>query len=430
MAKCIIIGGGFAGLTSASYLSNAGIKVELFEASPKPGGRAYSFKDNSTGSVIDNGQHILMGCYHETLKFINLIGAENNLRYQDKLKVNFIKEGFKIFPLKAYPLPYPLNLLAGLLEYKALSLRDRIIFLKFFLKLPFCKSSSLKNLTVYDWLKKENQNENIIEAFWDILVVGALNTDIRKASALIFYNILKQIFLSGNKAATIILPRYGLSETYCENSRKFIEENGGIINLSEGVTELVHDDNSIIKVKTDKRIIDGFDFVISSVPLFAAGKIINFFSILKPCELNYSSILSIHIWLKENNLLDDFYGLIGSTIHWIFNHGDHITLVISDAGELINKSGNEITSIVFNELYKFANIKSDDIISYKIIKEKRATFIPSNEIINKRSGTKTKLKNFLIAGDWVDTGLPSTIESAVKSGRLAADMILNYLKPL
>lgn len=428
MAKCIVIGGGFAGLASAAYLTKAGIKVELLESSPKLGGRAYSFKDESSGSIIDNGQHIMMGCYTETLDFMKLIGAGDNLRYQDKLKINFVKEGFKVLALNASRLPYPFNLIAGLLNYKAISPKERISLLRFFLKLPFQKVNEIKKLTVREFLLKENQSENAIKAFWAILVVGALNTSMEKASAEIFLNILKRIFLSGNAASAIVLPKYGLSETYCVNAGKFIAEGGGIINMPEGVTGFIYEGMLLKKIITAKRIIDDFDFVISAVPFFAAEKIKNFSLIVPHPGISFSPILSVHVWLKENKFKDDFYGLIGSEVHWIFNRGDHITLVISDAGRFIDKERGEISELVINELQKFAYIKKEEIISIKIIKEKRATFIPTNDINGKRPGTKTNLSNFFLAGDWIDTGLPSTIESAVKSGRLAAEMILKNLK--
>ena len=198
MKKCIVIGGGFAGLTAAAYLSNSGFQVELLEASPKLGGRAYSFKDNETGSIIDNGQHIMMGCYHDTLKFIRMIGAEKNFLFQKGLEVNFLNSDSELIKLKSFPFPYPFNLLFGLLNFKALSYSDRIRFLRFFLKLPFISLEKLNELTVYDWLIKENQNEKIRKAFWEILSVGALNTNIKKASALTFAIILKEIFLKGS----------------------------------------------------------------------------------------------------------------------------------------------------------------------------------------------------------------------------------------
>ena len=424
MNKCIVIGGGLAGLTAAAYLANSGFSVEVIEGSPKLGGRAYSFKDSQTGSIVDNGQHIVMGCYYETLKFFRLICAEKNLVYQKRLKVNFLKVNFQLFTLKTLPLPYPLNLLSALLRYKALSISDRMIFLKFFLKLPFISRKSLKNISVYDWLVKENQNENIRKSFWEILAVGALNTGINKASAAAFASILKKMFFAGSKAATIIIPKLGLTETYCEDAVKFIESKGGKVSLLESIERIKIDGNRVTGLETSKRKITDFDFIISAVPHYSLRKILLETELTEGLELSYSSILSIHIRVNINFLKEDFYGLIDSPVHWIFNHKDHLTLVISDANELIERSKEEIFDLAACELGKYTGIKKEQIISYKIIKGKRATFIPSNQITGVRPKSKTKIENLFLAGDWTDTGLPSTIESAVKSGRMAADLVI------
>jgi len=423
MKKCLVLGGGFAGLTSAVYLSKAGYKIELIEASPKLGGRAYSFKDTETNTIIDNGQHILMGCYKETLNFLKLINAAANLEFQKHLKVNFVKEDFRLYPLEAKGIFYPLNLALGILSYNALCVSERLRLILLFLKLPLIPSKDLKNLTVYEWLEGEKQAENIRKAFWEILCVGALNTSIKKASAVTFADILKKIFLRGSRSATIVLPAKGLSETYCINAQKFIEQNNGIISFSEKVDSLLFDSDKLVKIKTSKRIIEEFDFVISALPLSAFEKVVNNIRVFTDLNLTYSSILTLHIWLKENRLNRNFYGLINSRIHWVFNHISHITLVISDANDLIELSKEELIEIAGNELSKFMNIPQDEIISYKIIKEKRATFIPLNNILGQRPPSVTKFSNFYLAGDWIETGLPSTIESAVKSGRIAADLI-------
>ena len=423
MKKCLVLGGGFAGLTSAVYLSKAGYKIELIEASPKLGGRAYSFKDTETNTIIDNGQHILMGCYKETLNFLKLINAAANLEFQKHLKVNFVKEDFRLYPLEAKGIFYPLNLALGILSYNALCVSERLRLILLFLKLPLIPSKDLKNLTVYEWLEGEKQAENIRKAFWEILCVGALNTSIRKASAVTFADILKKIFLRGSRSATIVLPAKGLSETYCINAQKFIEQNNGIISFSEKVDSLLFDSDKLVKIKTSKRIIEEFDFVISALPLSAFKKVVNNIRVFTDLNLTYSSILTLHIWLKENRLNRNFYGLINSRIHWVFNHISHITLVISDANDLVELSKEELIEIAGNELSKFMNIPQDEIISYKIIKEKRATFIPLNNILGQRPPSVTKFSNFYLAGDWIETGLPSTIEGAVKSGRIAADLI-------
>ncbi|NUM63166.1 MAG: FAD-dependent oxidoreductase, partial [Ignavibacteriaceae bacterium] len=225
--KVIVIGGGFAGLSAAAYLSNNNFRVTLLEASPKLGGRAYSFKDKETN------------CYNETLNFLSLIGATDNFYFQKKLEVKFVKEGFKLSEIKSISNFYPFNLMLGLLNYKTLSISERISLLKLFLKLPFLSSDKFSTITIREWLESERQSKNIQDSFWKILAVGALNTSIEKASAKISVDVLKQIFLRGNKSATIILPKYGLSASYCNNAEEFIHKNGGVIKTSEAVEKII-----------------------------------------------------------------------------------------------------------------------------------------------------------------------------------------------
>lgn len=422
--KVIVIGGGFAGLSAAAYLAKNKFKVTLLEASPKLGGRAYSFLDKETNTIIDNGQHILMGCYHETLKFLSLIQAKENFHFQKRLEVNFVKEGFQILPLKSFLFFYPINLIIGLLKFEAISLADRLSLLKVFFKLPFYSSDKLIRMTIKEWLEEEKQSQNVQDAFWRILAVGALNTNIEKASAKMFIDILKQIFLKGNKSATIVLPKYGLSESYCKNAEKFILNNGGEIILSEPVEKIIISDGKLAAIHSSKKVFLDFNFVISAIPAFSLARIIDDENKINIPDFKYSSILNIHIWLKENKIPEGFFGLINSSLHWVFNKGSHLNIVISDAYELVSNSDEDLMELVKVEMKKFFLLDPGVISNYKIIKEKRATFIPSNEIIGKRPAQGTQIKNLILAGDWVDTGLPSTIESAVKSGRVAADLVI------
>jgi squalene-associated FAD-dependent desaturase len=421
--KVIVIGGGIAGLTAAAYLAKNKFKVTLLEASPKLGGRAYSFFDKETNTAIDNGQHILMGCYYDTLNFLSLIGATENFYFQKRLEVNFVKEGFQILPLKSVPLIYPLNLILGLMKFSAINLSDRFNLLKVFLKLPFYSSDKFSDMNVKEWLNFENQSQTVQDSFWKILSIGALNTSIEKASGKIFIDILKQIFLNGNKSATIILPKYGLSESYSRSAEKFIIENGGEIILSEPIEKVNISNDMITDIHSSKKVFLDFDFVITAIPAYALSRIIDDESRISFPDFTYSSILNIHLWLKENLIPVGFFGLINSPLHWVFNKGTHLNIVISDADDLVNKSDDELFNMLKNEIQKFFLLNPEMIFNSKIIKEKRATFIPSNDMINKRPAQKTQIKNLILAGDWVDTGLPSTIESAVKSGRVAAELI-------
>ncbi|MBL1212809.1 MAG: NAD(P)-binding protein [Ignavibacteriae bacterium] len=427
MAKIIIIGGGFAGLTSAVQLAQNNIKVKLLEASPKLGGRAYSLSIPKHDDMIDNGQHILMGCYKETFKFLEIIKSKHNLDFQKKLKVDFVERGGRSFLLESGSIFYPFNLLSAILKYNAFGIRNRLRALSVMLSLPFTNTKKIESLTVSEWLGKKKQNNSTITKLWEIIAIGTMNTTLDKASALMFVDILRQIFLSGNKASTIVLPAKDLSAVYCEQAKDFLEKNNCEVITSEQVVSLESDGKKIIKVKTDKHTYENFDYVISSIPPYSLAKIL-------PAELQtqfdnikfeYSPILNIHIWLKDNPFTEKFCGLIDSKIHWIFNHGKHISLVTSSAEELIDLPPEEIIEIACKELEEYFPVFNKDLVTdYKIIKEKRATFIPSVENTKSRLKLPQSISNLFFAGDWTNTGLPSTIEGAVKSGFTAAENTL------
>ena len=163
MKRCLIIGGGIAGLNAASILTSKKIPVTLIESSPKLGGRAYSFIDKDTDTVIDNGQHIMMGCYNDSLSFVKLIGAENNFDYQKNLTLNFLHKSKKHYRLNASAYFYPVSLLYAILRYNILSTSEKFSFIGFILKLTFLSEAYLRNLNVNEWLDKENQSINTIK---------------------------------------------------------------------------------------------------------------------------------------------------------------------------------------------------------------------------------------------------------------------------
>jgi uncharacterized protein with NAD-binding domain and iron-sulfur cluster len=196
-----------------------------------------------------------MGCYIDTLKFIKLIGAKDNFIYQNYLQVNFLKAGWEVINLKAFGKFYPINILAALLRFKAVTFRERLSIIRFMIKLLTVSTHNLKNINVKEWLESEKQSEAVIKSLWQIIAVGALNTSIDKASAVTFRNILLKIFFRGNSAATIILPKYGLSESYVNNALKYIESNNGNVEFSSIVEELAISENKIVEIRTSKKVI-------------------------------------------------------------------------------------------------------------------------------------------------------------------------------
>ncbi|MFA7228785.1 MAG: hydroxysqualene dehydroxylase HpnE [Melioribacteraceae bacterium] len=429
MKRAIVIGGGFSGLSASVYLAENNFEVTLLEASPKLGGRAYSITGNPGIGTYDNGQHILMGCYDETIAFLKKINSYEKLNIQKSLSIPFVKSGGEILTLSAGKYLYPFNLLSGILNYKALSLKERFKVIDFFLDLVCCYSCDLKEKSVRQWLECKKQSDNSIRSLWEILVVGTLNTTIDKASAETFSEILKTIFLTGNSSATVILPAVGLTRLYCDDAAEFIKNRGGKIHLSEKAVGIETDGNRLTKLITEKCQYEEFDSVVFAIPAYALEKLVwNPGRKLAVPQFNYSPIVNVHLWLRENPFKEEFYGLIGSKIHWVFNHGRHITLMTSSADFLVGDSAEKIVENFVSELEKYFPIFRKEIISgSKVIKEKRATFIPDVSSNEMRGSLENSIEKMFVAGDWTDTGLPSTIESAVLSGRLAAQEVITSL---
>ncbi len=429
MPKCIVIGGGISGLSSAVYLSESGVEVEVIEASPKLGGRAYSFLEKNQNTIVDNGQHVLMGCYNHTLEYLTKINSINTLSFQKKLSINYIEKGGRQYQLESSGKLYPFNLIIGLLKYKAITFKDRSKIIGLFKSILFANSKKYENKTVYDWLIFQKQSNRAIKYFWDMLVVSIMNTTANQASAQLFISTLRKVFLNGNRGSKLVIPNSGLSEVFCENASKFIEDKNGKIHFSERVIELKYENDKIISVITNKNIYSNFDFVITSVPFYSLLKIYPKNSLNRFAEyFSYAPIVTAHLWLRNDYFENEFYGFLDSKIHWLFNRQTHISLITSNAEELTKKSNEDILKIFTAELNKyFPKFSTHDIRSHKIIKEKRATFIPSNTFENIRSEVKSDFRNLIFAGDWTNTGLPSTIEGAVKSGKNANTLIMAVL---
>lgn len=427
----VIIGGGLSGLSAAAFLTEKGKRVLVLEAAQHTGGRARSFADLHFTGPIDNGQHIMMGCYKETFHFLKLIGSYHKLDFQPSLSVPFILPDQTIEYLKADGTLYPFNLLSGFLRFRLLSLKDRFRILRLFSSLLFIRKYSTAGLTVYQWLRNHGQSEQLITSFWEILCIGALNVSPVKAPAELFITILKRMFLTGNRSSAIVLPGTDLSNLFCSDASEYICSNGGAIEFSARVLRLEREGDHIRRIiLNNNNVISGFRQVICAIPPYSLSRITG--GILNDIpEFGYSPIVSLHIalnrpctWLKEN-----FYALMGSPVHWVFNHDSYISTVTSGADEWKELSASEIQEIVITELCKYIpGFSTEDIMNIRVIREKRATVIFDNETSASRPGAVTDIKNLFLAGDWTNTGLPATIEGAVKSGRIAAQSVTGIMQ--
>ena len=211
MKKILIIGGGISGLSSALFLSEAGYNVEIIEASPKLGGRAYSFEYN--GTQVDNGQHVLMECYTNTFEYIDITGSRELFHFQDSLSINYVNNRRELSKFHIPKYFYPLNNLIGLMNFKVLKLRDRFSVLRLLIKIKNFNATSYKDKTVYEYLKENKQSEDAIIKFWESLVASTMNTSTTIASSKMFIDMMKIIFFTDKRSANIVIPKVDLSAT-------------------------------------------------------------------------------------------------------------------------------------------------------------------------------------------------------------------------
>ena len=435
MKKVTIIGGGLAGLSAAVELSSDGFRVTLIEQRRFLGGRAYSFYDKNTGLELDNGQHILMGCYENTFRFLEKIGVTDKLYFQKNLCVDFLDTTGNACRLNCLPLPAPFNILSGILRFKAISLSERIRMLNMAKGVMFGNTTnSSHDLTITEWLKTLGQGEKARETLWDIITLATMNEHPDKSSAAIFRNVMKKAFFSHRRNSGIVLPVVPLSRLFAEAAETYIIKNGGSIEKGSTVSELLANNNSVSGVKLkDGRVFRG-DYYISAVPYYSTLLGTEFNSV--PAELlKPSPIISIHLLFNKPLMEHTFAALLNSPIQWVFNkekifrdtaYRGLLSIVISGAHEYIDVPSEKLVEMALRELKKvFPDASSDKLLSCKVIKERHATFSPLPGIDKHRPSQKTPIKNLFLAGDWTDTGLPATIEGAVLSGQKCAKAIVS-----
>ena len=442
----VVIGAGFAGLSAAARLARRGARVLVLEARSRLGGRATAFADRDTGELVDNGQHVVLGCYTETLEFLRDIDAASNVQLQRELSVTMIDRAGRRTTLSCPNfLPPPLHLVAGVLEWDGLALRDRLSVLAMSTPLKLARrelqpgartKAASPGETVENWLIRNGQTTPIREMLWNPLALAALNQQPAHAAAPAFARVLGEMFGGDASAAAIGLPTKPLHLMYADPARRYIEDHGGMVRT--GAAAKVDASNSALRVTVSGAGAAGTEsftpaFVISAVPWFALREL---FEIVPPAiadvvdrasRMESSPIVTVNLWFDRRLMEDAFVGLPGRTMQWMFDKrivfGDdasHLSLVSSGAAATLRRTNDELVRLAHDEITEaLPHSRPARLLRASVVREPRATFslAPGQPV---RPSTETALPCFYLAGDWVDTALPATIESAVRSGHRAA----------
>lgn len=424
--KIIILGGGVSGISAAFYGLKSGFDVTLVESKSTLGGRVNSRIDSKTFDSIDNGQHLLVGAYEIFLNILKEIKTYDKLKILDTFSVKYLDKNYN-FKLEEKYLKGQLGLLLGLLLLNKLELKEKISAVNFILKikLNLFKDSQQK---LFEILKRNNQSDELIRILWEPMCLATLNTPINIADTSIFANVLKQSFFARGFASKMIIPKVGLSDLISPFEEYFIQRSGKLLN-NHSVKELKIEKNKIKKVILTKDEEFEADYIISCLPYDRLNNLVNVDS-----QLENSPIISAYLWYDKVFFDDEFVAVLDKNIQWIFNkrkfgftagekdYPQYLSIVISDAVKLMELGNDEIIKIITNEIDELFP-KQKNLLHYKIIKEKKATFLANSINQEKRRNIISPYDNLIIAGDWTDLTLPSTIETAAKSGKLAIEKI-------
>lgn len=432
----IVIGAGFAGLSAATALVERGARVLVLEARPVLGGRASVVRDPVTGERLDNGQHVLVGCYDETFGFLRRIGTIDRVWRQASLAVPMIEKSGRQSTLTLPPLAAPLHLLAGVLAWEALGWRERWSVLRVGRSLSSAARGGTEvpphgEATVRDWLLANAQAPRLIELLWEPLALAALNQPIDEAASGTFVESLVRMFGPDPEAAALVVPATPLDELYAEPSRAWLEARGSVVRTSARARVLTDAGRTTaVDVRGETIVAPS---VIAAVPWFALPSLFQ----APPASLaqlladaaatDASPIVTVNLWFDRRVMDGLLVGLPGRRFQWVFDKAavfararSHLSLVSSGAAAVVGQSNDELVDAALREVREALPRARHAVLEHAIaVRERQATFslAPGQP---RRPGTSTPVGGLLLAGDWIATGLPATIESAVVSGHWAA----------
>lgn len=438
-----IAGGGLAGLAAGCTLSNAGFRVTLIERRPYLGGRASSYQHPGTGEIVDNCQHVLLGCCTNLIDFYRRTGVESRIRWYDNL--TFLEPGGRASVVRSSALPAPLHAAPAFLRADCLTFADKLAIGRAMAVLAPALPSE-HGETFLAWLKRHGQTEQAIERFWKTILVSALNEDVDQVSVPYAAQVIRESFLKSAAAGRMGVPTVPLTELYGA-AGEFIRARGGDVQFRAGLESFRAQPSEVTVIVNGQE--QKFDYLVLAVPFDVLPRMLPDSPAAAPLaemlsHLAASPITGIHLWFDRTISDLDHAVLLDRTIQWMFHKsrliqarenrarengdGSYVELVVSSSKNLVEKSRGEIVDLAVRELGEFfPAARKANLLKSTVIKEVHATYSPRPGVDQHRPRPETAWPRVFLAGDFVATGWPATMEGAVRSGYLAAEAILLQL---
>jgi squalene-associated FAD-dependent desaturase len=435
--RVAVVGGGLAGLAASCALADSGFQITLFERRPFLGGRASSYQHPGTGEVVDNCQHVLLGCCTNLIDFYSRLGVADKIRWYDAL--TFLEPGGRASVIGASWLPAPLHTAPAFLRAACLDLRDKLAIATAMATLA--QSVPTDNGDVFlAWLQRHRQTERAIERFWKTILISALNEDLNRMSVSYAAQVVRESFLKSAAAGLVGVPTVPLTELY-GTAQAYISARGGEVRLRSGVDGFRAEPGGVtLSVGGNDA---SFDFAVLAASFDVLPRLLPQTSAAEPLRESLahfasSPITGIHLWFDRQISDLDHAVLLDRTIQWMFHKskllngtrsapeppGSYVELVVSSSKSLVEKSRQEIIDLALKELREFfPGARDANLVKATVIKEVHATYSPQPGVDAYRPPNETVWPRVFLAGDWTATGWPATMEGAVRSGYQAAACI-------
>ncbi|TMJ04048.1 MAG: FAD-binding protein [Alphaproteobacteria bacterium] len=411
MARTIhVIGAGLSGLSAAIRLTERGERVIVHEAMQQAGGRARSYYDASTDLVIDNGNHLLLSGNHAAMSYVRTLGSQAGLIGPPRADFAFIDLPSKQrWTLRINDGRLPWWMLDGKRRVPGSTLADYLRLL------PLVLAS--RDKTVGETIACKGP---VYDRLAHPLLLAALNIDPPQGSAALAGAIMRETLMAGGAACRPLIAR-GLTEVLIDPALRLLAQRGAQVRFGAQLRALDLRDGRVqaLDLGENRIVLREGDAAILAVPPWIAPSLVPGL----PAPSQYRAIVNAHFRIAPPKDFPPMIGVLGGTVEWIFAFPDRLSVTISGADRLLDRSREDLASTIWSEVAQVAGIAAD-LPPWQVVRERRATFAATPAEDAKRPGPATKFANLYLAGDWTDTGLPATIEGAIRSGNRAADLAL------